>query len=141
MPASTLPQRAPIQAIWLGVGDRRPLPIRPRSILGASHARGVLQLAPTHRDVLPRRGINSPIRDRGAEPGQYTGAVGWTSREHHLTVVVPAALAARPEVLRQYQVSPAAFQHWAEAKSLYAQERRSGRRVVVRPRESYDPSR
>lgn len=133
MPALTVPQRAPIQAIWLGVDGRRPLPIRPRSIADASHARRVLQLAPTHRDVLPRWGINSPIRDRGAEPGQYTGAVGWTSREHYLTVVVPAALDARPEVLQQYQVSAAAFQHWAEAKSLYAQERRSGRRVIVRP--------
>lgn len=115
------------------VGHPAPLPRRPRQVVDVQHARRVLQLAPTNRDVLPRWGIASPIRDHGAEPGQYTGTVGWTSREHYLAVVVPAALAARPEVLRQHHVSAAAFQHWVEAKSLYAQERRCGRRVVVRP--------
>lgn len=93
----------------------------------------MLRLAPKNRAVLPRWGINSPIRDRGADPGQYTGTIGWTSREHYLTVIVPAALAARPDVLRQHHVSAEVVQRWAEAKSLYAQEPRSGRRVIVRP--------
>ncbi len=115
------------------VGDPAPLPRRPRCILDAGHAGRVLAVANRDRGVLPRWGINSPIRDRGAEPGQYTGTVGWTSRQHYLEVVVPAAIARQADVLKKHHVAGDTFQRWAEAKSLYAQERRSGRRVIVRP--------
>ncbi|MDN5771662.1 MAG: hypothetical protein L0H24_12300 [Microlunatus sp.] len=83
--------------------------------------------------MLPRWGINSPIRDHGADPGQYTGTIGWTSREHYLAFVVPAAIAMHADVLAQHHVSAEVFTSWVAAKSLYAQERRSGRRVIVRP--------
>lgn len=109
------------------------LPSRPREVVDGQHAGRVLQLAPAHRDVLPRWGINSPIRDHGADPGQYSGTIGWPSREHYLAFVVPAAIAAHADVLAKHHVSPALFRSWVAAKSLYAQERRSGRRVVVRP--------
>lgn len=115
------------------VGSCRILPFRPRRIADADHAARVLELAPTNRDVLPRWGINSPIRDHGAAPGAYTGTIGWTSRQHYLTVTVPAALLARPEVLQGQHVEPATFLRWIRAKSLYSQDRRSGRSVIVRP--------
>lgn len=83
--------------------------------------------------MLPRWGINSPIRDHGADPGQYTGTIGWTSREHYLTYTVPIALRLRADVLKLHRVDPATFLRWVTAKSLYAQHHRSGRRVIVRP--------
>ncbi len=46
---------------------------------------------------------------------------------------MPAAIALHADVLAQHHVSPDVFRSWVAAKSLYAQERRSGRRVVVRP--------
>lgn len=82
---------------------------------------------------MPRWGINSPIRDHGADPGQYTGTIGWTSREHYLAFVIPAAIAAHADVLAQHHVAADLFQRWVFVKSLYAQERCSGRRVIVRP--------
>lgn len=109
------------------------LPSRPREVVDGHHAARVLRLAPKNHDVLPRWGINSPIRDHGADPGQYSGTIGWTSREHYLEHVVPAAIAAHADVLAQHHVSPEVFTSWVSAKSLYAQERRSGRRVIVRP--------
>lgn len=109
------------------------LPSRPREVVDGHHAARVLRLAPKNHDVLPRWGINSPIRDHGANPGQYSGTIGWTSREHYLEHVVPAAIAAHADVLAQHHVSPEVFTSWVAAKSLYAQERRSGRRVIVRP--------
>ena len=109
------------------------LPHRPRRIEDARHAGRVLTTAPTNRCVLPRWGINSPIRDHGAEPGQYTGTVGWTSREHYLAVTVPIAIGLRRDILQRHHVDPATFLRWISAKSLYSQERRSGRRVIVRP--------
>ena len=83
--------------------------------------------------MLPRWGINSPIRDHGADPGQYTGTVGWTSRALYLAFTVPAAVKQRPDALAMHHVDPQTFQRWVSAKSLYAQEHRSGRRVIVRP--------
>lgn len=93
----------------------------------------MLATAPTNRCVLPRWGINSPIRDPGAEPGQYTGTVGWTSRDHYLAFVVPVAIKMRPGPFKTHKVHPDTFRQWVRAKSLYAQEQRSGRRVIVRP--------
>ena len=109
------------------------LPSRPRLVTDAHHAGHVLRLAAHNHDVLPRWGINSPIRDHGADPGQYSGTIGWTSREHYLDVVVPAAIAQHADVLARHHVSADVFLKWITAKSLYAQERRSGRRVIVRP--------
>ena len=83
----------------LAVGVAQALPHRPRRIEDARHAGRVLAVATTNRCVLPRWGINSPIRDHGADPGQYTGTVGWTVREHYLAVTVPAAIEHRPDVL------------------------------------------
>lgn len=115
------------------MGVAQALPHRPRRIEDARHAGRVLTVATTNRCVLPRWGINSPIRDHGADPGQYTGTVGWTSRALYLAFTVPAAIQQRPESLTTHHVDPATFQRWVSAKSLYAQERRSGRRVIVRP--------
>lgn len=109
------------------------LPSRPRQVVDAQHAARVLQLAPTYRDVLPRWGIASPIRDHGPEPGQYNGTIGWTSRQHYLEVVVPAAIAGQADVLKKHGVAAELFGRWVAAKSLYAQEQRSGRQVIVRP--------
>lgn len=83
--------------------------------------------------MLPRWGINSPIRDHGADPGQYTGTVGWTSRAHYLAVTVPIAIGLRRDVLKEHGVAPDTFQRWVAAKSLYAQDRRCGRTVIVKP--------
>lgn len=93
----------------------------------------MLQLAPTYRDVLPRWGIASPIRDHGPEPGQYSGTVGWTSRQHYLEVIVPAAIAGQADVLKKHHVADELFRRWVVAKSLYAQGHSSGRHVIVRP--------
>ena len=131
--ADIIVAHTPALATPLAVGVAQALPRRPRRIQDARHARQVLGTAVTNRCVLPKWGINSPIRDHGAEPGQYTGTVGWTSREHYLAYVVPAAIALHGDVLAKHHVSPDTFRAWVEAKSLYAQERRSGRRVIVRP--------
>ena len=117
----------------LAVGVAQALPHRPRRITDARHAGRVLAAAPSNRCVLPRWGINSPIRDHGAEPGQYTGTIGWTSRDHYLAFVVPAAIATQGDVLAQHGVAADTFTRWVAAKSLYAQEHCSGRRVIVRP--------
>lgn len=109
------------------------MPSRPRQVLDAQHAARVLRLAPTNRDVLPRWGINSPIRDHGPAVGQYSGTVSWTSRQHYLSVVVPAAVATHADILTRHHISPDLFRSWVSAKSLYAQEAHSGRQVIVRP--------
>ncbi|GAA3628913.1 hypothetical protein [Microlunatus ginsengisoli] len=83
--------------------------------------------------MLPRWGIRSPIRDHGAEPGVYTGTLGWTSRDHYLAATVPIAIGLRPEILHRHHVDPDTFRRWARAKTLYAQEQRCGRTVIVRP--------
>ncbi|MCA0252629.1 MAG: hypothetical protein LCH76_10145 [Actinobacteria bacterium] len=124
---------SPAFASPLAVGVAQALPRRPRQITDAHHAGRVLAAAPTNRCVLPRWGIDSPIRDHGAEPGQHTGTVSWTSREHYLRVIVPAAIAQHTDILAKHGISADTFTRWATAKSLYAQERCSGRRVIVRP--------
>lgn len=73
------------------------------------------------------------MRCQRPEPGTYAGTTSWTSRQHYLDVVVPAAVRAYPEVLQTHRVSPDTFLRWAQVKSLYAQEARSGRQVIVRP--------
>lgn len=115
------------------VGLSQALPVRPRRIEDATHAGRVLAAAPTNRCVLPRWGINSPIRDHGAPPGRYTGTVGWTSREDYLGFTVPIAIGLRRDILKKHGVDPDTFRRWAEAKSLYSQEPRCGRTVIVRP--------
>lgn len=112
---------------------RRALPIRPRTITSPEHAGAVLRLAPTIPEVLPRWGIRSPIRDEGAQPGQYAGTIGWTSRDHYLRWIIPAAIALHRHVLGRHKISAATFLRWANAKTLYAQQRRCGRTVIVRP--------
>ena len=110
-----------------------PLPRRPRCVLDADHAGRVLAVAHRDRGVLPRWGINSPIRCHPVEPGAYVGTTGWTTRQHYLDVVVPAALRAHADVLRAHHIAPDTLLRWARAKSLYAQEPRSGSQVIVRP--------
>lgn len=107
--------------------------VRPRTVVDAVHAGQVLRLADRNRDLLPRWGINSPIRDHGVQPGAYTGTTAWTSREHWLHVTVPAAIATRPEILAGHHVDPDTFRRWCATKSLYSQEQHSGRTVIVRP--------
>lgn len=110
-----------------------PLPVRPRRIVNAQHAGRVLAIAHRNRAVLPRWGLGSPVRCRRPEPGTYAGTTSWTSRQHYLDVIVPAAVRAYPDVLQTHRVSPDTFLRWAQVKSLYAQEARSGRQVIVRP--------
>lgn len=110
-----------------------PLPVRPRRVLDPHHAGQVLASAEHRRDVLPRWGINSPVRCHPVEPGAYTGTVGWTSRDTYLLIVVPAVIVARGDVLRSHHVAGDTLLRWVRAKSLYAQEPRSGRQVIVRP--------
>ena len=83
--------------------------------------------------MLPRWGLHSPVRSQPPSPGAYAGTVGWTSREHYLRVVVPIAVGLHRDVLRRHEIAPDTFRRWAAAKTLYAQEQRSGRTVIVRP--------
>lgn len=110
-----------------------PLPRRPRCVLDADHAGRVLAVAHRDHGVLPRWGINSPIRCHPVEPGVYAGTIGWTTRQHYLRVVVPATLRRHAETLRAHRVAPDTLQRWAQVKSLYAQEPHNGRQVIVRP--------
>jgi len=66
-------------------------------------------------------------------PGAYAGVLGWSSREHYLRVVVPITLQLHREVLRRHEIAVDTFRRFLAAKSLYAQEQRSGRTVIVRP--------
>lgn len=110
-----------------------PLPVRPRRVIDAHHAGRVLAVADRNRAVLPRWGLGSPIRCQPAEPGAYAGTIAWRSRQHYLAVVIPQVMAAAPEVLAGHHVSPDTMLRWARVKSLYAQEARTGRQIIVRP--------
>lgn len=110
------------------------LPYRPRSV-PQQHLAKVIDLA-EHRERrgLPRWGINSPIRHQEPEPGAYAAAgAGWLSREHYLQVIVPLIVGDFREVLKRHKVSEATFVRWVTTESLYAQHKRSGRDVIVRP--------
>lgn len=104
------------------------------------HAGIVRQLCRSDRSVLPRwhqddRGNVNAHRGvhQAAPAGAYAGLRAWNGREHWLAVVVPVAIAAHRELLRQEQVSPATFRLWAQVESGYAQDQRTGRRCIVRP--------
>ncbi len=135
-----MPTLAPVAdpSVCIGAATLRPagfqpVPVRPRVIGSPAHAGQVLRLAPRDRAVLPRWGINSPVRDHGADPGAYSATIGWTSRDHYLTYVIPAAITLHADVLARHHVSPDTLRRWAAAKTLYAQEQRCGRTVIVRP--------
>ena len=115
------------------VSARSPLPVRPRRVEDHQHASRILALAPRNRAVLPRWGLHSPVRSQPVAAGAYTGTVGWTSREHYLGVVVPITLQLHPDVLRRHEIAVDTFRRFLAAKSLYAQEQRTGRTVIVRP--------
>lgn len=83
--------------------------------------------------MLPRWGLHSPVRSRPVAPGVYTGTLGWSSREHYLSVVVPITLQLHRDVLRRHQIAVDTFRRFLTAKTLYAQEQRNGRTVIVRP--------
>jgi len=109
------------------------LPVRPRRVEDWQHANRILALAAHNRAVLPRWGLHSPVRSRPVMSGAYTGTLGWSSREHYLRVVVPITLQLHREVLRRHEIAVDTFRRFLAAKSLYAQEQRSGRTVIVRP--------
>lgn len=111
----------------------QPLPSRPRRITSHDHATRVLAVADRNPDVLPRWGIRSPIRDAGPDPGALDGTVAWTDRTTYLLVIVPAAVQRHADVLARHHVSVDMLQRWAKAKTFYACQRSSGRRVIVRP--------
>lgn len=90
----------------------------------------VRRAAEYDRSVLPRWQRGGDGFHIVADPGAYAGLLSWRSREHWLDVVVPAAIAARPEVLRD-TVAPAMFALYARTLSLYALS--NGRRCIVRP--------
>lgn len=109
------------------------LPVRPRRVEDWQHAHRILALAPHNRAVLPRWGLHSPVRSAPAPAGAYTGTLGWSSREHYLRVVVPITVQLHRDVLRRHEIAVDTFRRFLAAKSLYAQEQRSGRTVIVRP--------
>ena len=115
------------------VPARAPLPVRPRRVEDHQHASRILTLAPRNRAVLPRWGLHSPVRSQPIAPGAYAGTIGWTSREHYLGVVVPITLQLHPGVLRRHEIAVDTFRRFLAAKTLYAQEQRTGRYVIVRP--------
>jgi len=131
--AITIAHTSVLHALSRRVRRPTPLPRRPRCVLDADHAGRVLAVADRDRGVLPRWGINSPIRCHPVAPGAYTGTIAWTTRQHYLAVVVPAALRANAEVLNRHHVAPDTLLRWARVKSLYAQEPHNGRQVIVRP--------
>ena len=108
------------------------IPLHPRRITDAPHAAAVRAIADTDRAVLPRWGIASPIRHTPpAEPARRH-RVAWWSRTHWLTVIVPAALAAHPDVLATHHIAVATFTTWAAIETWWA-ARRDGRGAIVRP--------
>lgn len=115
------------------VSGHQALPVRPRRVEDWQHANRILALAAHNRAVLPRWGLHSPVRSRPVMPGAYTGVLGWSSREHYLRVVVPITLQLHRDVLRRHEIAVDTFRRFLAAKSLYAQEQRSGRTVIVRP--------
>lgn len=104
----------------------------------------VRQLCERDREVLPRwhqedRGWRD--RHRGhheaAPPGAYAGIRPWSGRDHWLSAAVPLAWAlARQEGhlgAHLPYVARDTFLAWARVESRYAQDQRTGRRLVVRP--------
>lgn len=98
----------------------------------------VVRLAAEHdRRVLPRWQRDGDSMHWTAEPGAYAGLLAWRSREHWLATVVPAAIAARPELLRalptesRWSVSVETLRLYLRTLSLYAHA--TGRRCIVRP--------
>ncbi len=92
----------------------------------------ILLAAEVDRRVLPRWQRGGDGHHEWASAKDYLGLPGWTSRQHWLDVVVPAALRLRGESLERRQVSEHMFLQWCDAVSLHA-HRRTGRRCIVRP--------
>ena len=109
------------------------VPVRPRWIEDDEHARHVRAFGETARHLLPRYGVNSPIRDHGPNPGQFTGTIAWTTRAHFLRHIVPLAMRESAKILARHRVAECTFMDWAHHKTLYAETGTAGRRVVVRP--------
>lgn len=114
----------------------------------------VRQLCEADREVLPRwhqedRGFRDRYRGHHelADPGAYARIRPWNGREHWLGFVVPAAYDLAYAQGRFGSRSPAAvaegrdlpsvnrrtFMEWARLESLYVQDQRTGRRLIVRP--------
>lgn len=109
-------------------------------ICAPEHAEEVLRRCVTDRRVLPRwhqddRGKQNAVRGwhEPDEPGDYAGIPVWPGQQQWLAEVVPAAIEAGMEVLREHHLAPATFLRWAIVKSGYAAAR-TGRRCVVRPK-------
>jgi len=68
-----------------------------------------------------------------APAGAYNKIRPWSGRQHWLTFVIPTAIAANRGVLRAEQLAAATFTLWARVESGYVQDKRTGRRCVVRP--------
>lgn len=104
----------------------------------------VRRLCESDREVLPRwhqedRGYRN--RRRGhhehAPPGAYTNIRPWSGRDHWVGAAVPLAWALARQANRfgtdLPYVARDTFVAWARVESRYAQDQRTGRRVVVRP--------
>lgn len=108
-------------------------------ICAPEHAEEVLRRCVTDRRVLPRwhqddRGEQNAVRGwhEPDEAGDYAGIPVWPGHQQWLADVVPAAIAAGMDVLREHHLAPATFLRWAIVKSGYASPR-TGRRCVARP--------
>ena len=131
-----------------------PEQLRGCRVAAAGTAGIIRQLCERDREVLPRwhqedRGWRD--RDRGhhehAPAGAYAGIRPWNGRDHWLSTVVPAAYDLARAQGRFGSRSPGqvalgrdlpqvardTFLQWARIESLYVQDRRTGRRLIVRP--------
>lgn len=123
-----------------------PSPTRVASHLYACRAADPAQaplirhLAEIDTEVLPRwhqedRGWRN--RHRGyheqAPDGAYKQIPVWRGRDHWLMVVVPTAIALARAKGESPPIATQTMLTWAKCESLYAQDQRTGRRVIVRP--------
>lgn len=98
----------------------------------AEQARAIRPVAEHDRSVLPRWQRYGEGVHGLASPAAYAGLRPWRSREHWLEVVVPAVIAARPDVMARHPVSEVTLRYYLRVLSLYAAPR-DGRRTIVRP--------
>ena len=109
-----------------------PLPRRPRCVVDPDHAGRVLAVA-TGTATSCRAGASTPPSAAIPSTPAPTPTPSAGQPASTTSTVVPAAIRQHTAVLQRLHVAPDTFLRWARAKSLYAQEPRSGRQVIVRP--------
>lgn len=95
----------------------------------------IARLCEYDRRLLPRQHPGTSDATDGAHlagPGAYSRIVAWRSRDHFINVVLGMAIYARGHVLTQHHISRDLFRQWARTESQYANDQRTGRRIIVR---------